>query len=126
MIAGGQTESGYSSTSFVCICKIEDIYTIENKQTLSAISTYNVSYTSYNSYFNTDCSQMIVYSENSMEMDKLTGEIDGSEIIAIKYKNNYFYKQVAEQLSAGGGDVRAGKTFIGWMGYPETGTLEVE
>lgn len=126
LIAGGQTESGYSSTSFVCICKIEDIYTIENRKTLSAISTYNVPYTSYNSYFNTDCSQIIVYKENSMEMDKLTGEIDGSEIIAIKYKNNYFYKQVAEQLSAGGGDVRAGKTFIGWMGYPETGTLEVE
>ena len=110
----------------IYICKVEDINSIEDRQTLSAIETHDASFSDYDSYFNSDCSQMIVYSENIMEMDKLTGEIDDSEIIAIKYKNNYFYKQVAEQLSAGGGDVRAGKTFIGWMGYPETGTLEVE
>ena len=29
-------------------------------------------------------------------------------------------------MTAGQGDVRAGKTFIGWMGYEEIGTMEVE
>ena len=51
--------------------------------------------------------------------------LDTENIIAIKYKNQYFSKVQPQLLSAGGPDVRAGKTFIGWMGYPETGTLEV-
>ena len=50
---------------------------------------------------------------------------DTENIIGIKYKNQYFSKVQPQTLSAGGPDVRAGKTFIGWMGYPETGTMEV-
>lgn len=50
---------------------------------------------------------------------------NSEDIIAVKYKNQYFSKVEPQTLSAGGSDVRAGKTFIGWMGYPETGTMEV-
>lgn len=56
----------------------------------------------------------------------LTKGLDTENIIGIKYKNEYFSKVQPQVLSAGGPDVRAGKTFIGWMGYPETGTMEVE
>lgn len=62
--------------------------------------------------------------ENKFMKTLLTTE-DTENIIAIKYKNQYFSKVQPQLLSAGGPDVRAGKTFIGWMGYPETGTLEV-
>lgn len=51
---------------------------------------------------------------------------DEGNVIAVIYKNEYFTKVTPHALSAGGPDVRAGKTFIGWMGYPETGTMEVE
>lgn len=50
---------------------------------------------------------------------------DTENIVAVIYKNEYFSKVQPQTLSAGGPDVRAGKTFIGWQGYPETGTMEV-
>lgn len=62
--------------------------------------------------------------KNKFMKTLLTTE-DTENIIAIKYKNQYFSKVQPQLLSAGGPDVRAGKTFIGWMGYPETGTMEV-
>lgn len=45
-------------------------------------------------------------------------------IIGITYKGKNYYCIPSQLLTAGGGDVRAGKTYIGWMGYPETGTAE--
>lgn len=51
--------------------------------------------------------------------------LDISRVVAIKYLNSYWYPTLAESLSAGQPDVRAGKTFIGYMGYPEVGTMEV-
>lgn len=48
------------------------------------------------------------------------------DLIALKYNGEYYYPQRGGVLTAGQGDVRAGKTFIGWMGYEETGTMEVE
>ena len=51
--------------------------------------------------------------------------IDNKNLIALKYKNQYFSKIQSQTLSAGESDVREGKTFIGLQGYPETGTLEV-
>lgn len=48
------------------------------------------------------------------------------ELIALKYNGEYYYPIKGGVMTAGQGDVRAGKTFIGWMGYEETGTMEVE
>lgn len=48
------------------------------------------------------------------------------EVIAIKYQNKIYYNSQVESLTAGQPDVRAGKTFIGYMGYVEEGTMEVE
>lgn len=50
---------------------------------------------------------------------------DIENLIAVKYKNEYFSKVQPQTLSASQSDVRAGKTFIGYAGYPETGTTEV-
>ena len=68
----------------------------------------------------------IGYSTSSYGIVGMTKAMDTENIIAIKYKNEYFSKVQPQTLSAGGPDVRAGKTFIGWQGYPETGTMEVE
>ncbi len=51
--------------------------------------------------------------------------LDTEKLVAIKYKNSYWYPTLATTLSAGQSDVREGKTFIGYMGYPEIGTMEV-
>lgn len=66
------------------------------------------------------------YNDKNKFMKTLKTDIDENNLIAVKYKNEYFSKVQPQTLSAGVGDVKAGKTFIGWMGYPETGTMEVE
>lgn len=67
----------------------------------------------------------VSYSTSSYGIVGMTKAMDTENIIALKYKNEYFSKVQPQTLSAGGPDVRAGKTFIGWQGYPETGTMEV-
>lgn len=49
---------------------------------------------------------------------------DSQNVIGITYKGKNYYSIPSQLLTAGGGDVRAGKTYIGWMGYPEIGTAE--
>lgn len=62
---------------------------------------------------------------SSSKITRLIRGVDTNTVVAIKYANSYWYPTLAESLSAGQGDVRAGKSFIGWMGYPEMGTMEV-
>lgn len=50
---------------------------------------------------------------------------DYSEIIGLKYKNDYYYKMSSNILTARPEDVVLGKTFIGKLGEQETGTMEV-
>lgn len=52
--------------------------------------------------------------------------IDTNNIIGVKYKNKVFYNTSSNQLTASQQDVAEGKTFIGYNGIPETGTMEVE
>lgn len=47
------------------------------------------------------------------------------EVIAIRYKDKVYYNTQIENLTAGQPDVKKGKTFIGYMGYVEEGTMEV-
>lgn len=46
------------------------------------------------------------------------------ELVAIRYKDKVFFASAIQGLTAGQPDVAAGKTFIGYMGYPEVGTKE--
>ena len=64
-------------------------------------------------------------SGSSGKIVRLTRGVNTNTVVAIKYANSYWYPTLGESLSAGQGDVREGKTFIGWMGYPEMGTMEV-
>ena len=52
---------------------------------------------------------------------------DNKKVIGLKYNGDVYYKQIypSGTLTAGQSDVKAGKTFIGYMGVPETGTMEV-
>ena len=52
---------------------------------------------------------------------------DNKVVSGVEYQGVSYYKQVypGGTLSAEQGDVRKGKTFIGYMGVPETGTMEV-
>lgn len=52
---------------------------------------------------------------------------DNKKVIGLKYNGENYYKQIypAGVLTAGQPDVRKGKTYLGWMGVPETGTMEV-
>ena len=62
---------------------------------------------------------------DNRDLKKLTFDVNVDNILAIKYKGNFYYNMKSQELTAGQGDVRKGKTFIGWMGYPEEGTMEV-
>lgn len=52
---------------------------------------------------------------------------DETKIVGIKYQGNMYYSNIYEPhtLTASQSDVRTGKTFIGYDGIPETGTMEV-
>ena len=63
--------------------------------------------------------------DDTVNMQILSADVDNTNVVGIKYKDKYYYNIPANVLSAGAPDVRSGKTFIGWMGYPETGTMEV-
>lgn len=67
----------------------------------------------------------IFYRDINGSLRKIYFEIDVENIVGVKYKGKYFYNIPSNSLTAGQSDVREGKTFIGWMGYPESGTMEV-
>ena len=50
---------------------------------------------------------------------------DYTNVIGLKFNNEYYYKQEKGILSATPSDVTTGKTFIGYNGEIETGTMEV-
>lgn len=62
-------------------------------------------------------SYMLLYNSTDTE--------DG-EIMGLEYQGEFYARITAGSYTAGQGDVRKGKTFIGWQGYAEVGTMEVE
>lgn len=94
-----------------------------NTAAASAWTPVQTLYISGSKYFNLETSNGICI--NSSNVYRLTRGINQSQTVAIKYKNTYWYPTLSTVLSAGQGDVREGKTFVGYMGYPETGTMEV-
>lgn len=137
-VTGGATGELHNSKIVVLdintILTAEDGTTIDIKQSIPCLEfnkmdDYEGMYLNATGNTNDTRIQITVPYSATEDKDKfmktlLTTE-DIENIIAIKYKNQYFSKVQPQLLSAGGPDVRAGKTFIGWMGYPETGTMEV-
>lgn len=106
--------------------------TVKATQQFDAIpvsgSSSSNSFYFFNMNVNNDGSKILMYNnfyQQKALLYKLFTTLDTENIIGIKYKNQYFYNVKQYNLTAGQPDVRTGKTFIGWQGYPETGTMEV-
>ncbi len=66
------------------------------------------------------------YDNNVKVIEMVNAMPDYNEVVALKYNGDYYYRLKGGGLTAMQDDVAAGKTFIGWNGYAETGTMEVE
>lgn len=125
------TSTGQNSTiESTVYCRLEDDGTLTELQTVTLDDvTYHLTDT-YSKIVNNGNSVVQVTNYNDTDkkitINELSTKLDYSEIVALEYNGDYYYHYKSKVLSAGQGDVRSGKTFIGWMGYPETGTMEVE
>lgn len=112
------------------VFELEDILNILNDENNNTVNSI------YNRVTNTECMLVTdnnikifgfdLYKSSVVRLSSLVLEEDISNVIGLKYKGDYFYRQDPHILTAGQPDVRAGKTFIGWMGTQEVGTMEVD
>ena len=128
--------SNFIDNASILFYDISDIMTLEEGATLDYIQIeylYDFTYNSKNLVNFQDTNSTRIYMGCSYNMSVSSGKgffetlettLDLENIIGVKYKNQFFMKVAPNLLTAGGGDVKEGKTFIGWMGYPETGTAE--
>lgn len=116
------TEPGIDN--YVEVSKLQDVATTRN----ITVSTSSVVLPMVKNKNATRIYVMLTssYIVTNQDLYGISNVEDTENIVAVIYKNQYFSKVEPQTLSAGGPDVRAGKTFIGWMGYPETGTMEVQ
>lgn len=68
----------------------------------------------------------LIFSNGSSRFFRSEVATDLENIVGIIYNGDKYYRIKSGDLSAGGPDVRSGKTFIGYLGEIETGTMEVE
>lgn len=121
-----------NTIKYIEIYNMEDIIsTITSEingstETLNSLQNYTISTRSLAvKNINTSGTNMLLVGEDTGGVFiKILNSVDASNIVAVIYKGQKFYSHKEGQLTAGGGDVRKGKTYIGWMGYPETGTAE--
>lgn len=130
--------SNFIDNASILFYDISDIMALEEGATLDYIQIeylYDFIYNSKNLVNFQDTNGTRIYMGCSYNMgvssekgffETLETTLDLENIIGVKYKNQFFMKVAPNLLTAGGGDVKEGKTFIGWMGYPETGTGKVE
>ena len=100
------------------VTTIDESITVTPDEVITANAYYNV-----RDY--TDDLSTIFYKDINGSLRKIHFQTDVQNIVGVKYKDKYFYNMKPNSLTAGQSDVREGKTFIGWMGYPESGTMEV-
>ena len=130
VIAIKGNESSYlSSTSFsLKIFELEEILSAENGATVK--NTYSISIGSKALLVSNKNTKIFEYDnpqkKSNIQLSSIELEADLTNVIGLKYKGDYFYRQDPHILTAGQPDVRAGKTFIGWMGTQEVGTMEVD
>ena len=123
----GNVSSGNVKNACIVVQDISNILTVEESSELEYkqyTSLSNFNFTGKNEVWNQNQDSTRIFIGSSGLLTSLTTSLDIENIIGVKYKNQFFMKTQNHLLTAGGGDVRAGKTYIGWMGYPETGTAE--
>lgn len=67
----------------------------------------------------------LIFSNGSSRFFRSEVATDLENIVGIIYNGDKYYRIKSGDLSAGGPDVRSGKTFIGYLGEIETGTMGV-
>ena len=87
-------------------------------------NSFNFGVSSYICAGTTDGTRVIIC-QDTTKMTILSKPKDNENLIGIYYKNKFFSSVEANKLSAQTSDVRKDKTFIGYNGVPETGTMEV-
>ena len=122
-----QNDVGFNILDLTNIDIITDNTVLENLQTeyLYEVSSNYGNIPKCNSSRNSIICYKKTTDGNIEEIKQLLSTVDEDNIIGVIYKNKHFSYVQPQILSAGQEDVRAGKTFIGWQGYPETGTMEV-
>ena len=129
ILQGNDTNYVFSDYFTYKIFELEDILNAEDETTAKNI--YNrVTNKEFNLITNNPTKLLgyddYRYADGDMQLSSLELEADLTNVIGLKYKGDYFYRQDPHILTAGQPDVRAGKTFIGWMGTQEVGTMEVD
>lgn len=110
--------TNYESPDYTTILAVYKV-DFDGNDILQPIVNYDNILTDYfNTYAGTNC---VVFSDGN----KLELAPDYSNIIALKYDGEYYYKHEKGTLTATPQDVLNGKTFIGYEGLQETGTMEV-
>lgn len=110
--------TNYETTDYITKLAVYKV-DFESSDILQPMVNYDNIYTeNINTYAGTNC---VVFSNG----DKLEVFPDYSNIIALKYDGEYYYKHEKGTLTAIPQDVLNGKTFIGQSGTVETGTMEV-
>lgn len=134
-----QYTQGSNKYGVICVFDIDEIFTTESGGEIIEKQSYTLPFYLYSDssqnqkaeyLSNLDGTKILITNIVGTDiqdryMYSMTNSIDVTNLIGIKYKNQFFGKIKPELLTAGQGDVREGKTFIGWMGYPEVGTMEV-
>lgn len=97
-----------------------------NYETKTAIEIYNklIDSSELKPIISLKSFAVLEYNRTSYTIDIVANEKD---LIGVKYQGETFYKNIFNvgRYTATKNDVKVGKTFIGFNGIPETGTLEV-
>lgn len=112
---------------YVSILDLEDLLRMDSEEMLTPIVTElqrssMLSGTTYRGVYSVAGDTYIGMSGTSWLI--ISTGMDNQNMIGVTYKGMFFSRIQYGNLTAGQLDVKKGKTFIGWQGYPETGTRE--
>lgn len=127
----------YEGSLIAYIYDLEEIINAEDNSSISPIQTLNINNTitglNWKIVSNNNGTNIKIFYNYSMQMYSsslekklyiLTSESNVETLIGIKYKNQFFRSIKSGLYSATPSDVIKGKTFIGYDGSVQTGTLE--
>lgn len=118
-----------STTTGIEVLDISGIENWENGMNINSsgkiLQSSQFSSTQGLKWYATNYNKSLILSNGSSKFFRSEVATDLENIIGIIYNGEKYYRIKSGDLSAGGPDVRSGKTFIGWLGEIETGTMEV-
>lgn len=125
-----------NSTLRVAVFNVSDILNANNGDVINPVQYSNLTFNGrevettsnlFNIVTNSDGTIIYIYANSSgsnynAQMWTLSGE-NSQELLGVRYKNQFFRSVKSQVLSATTSDVANGKTFIGYDGTVQTGTL---